>query len=60
MYINCSILIALAVLQITQMAALTEKNSKFLCTVLKEEEDVSGCTHVYIAIHIYTHLYSYS
>lgn len=37
------------------MAALTEKNSKFLCTVLKGEQDVGGCTHVYIAIHIYTY-----
>lgn len=37
------------------MAALTEKNSKFLCIVLKGEQDVGGCAHVYIAIHIYTH-----
>lgn len=37
------------------MASLTEKNSEFLCTVLKEEQDVGGCTHVYIAILIYTH-----
>jgi len=37
------------------MAARTEKSSKFLCTVLKSEQDVGGCTHVYIAIHFYTH-----
>lgn len=37
------------------MASLTEKNSEFLCMALKEEQDVGGCTHVYIAILIYTH-----
>lgn len=37
------------------MAGRTEKNSEFLCMVLKGEQDVGGCTHVYIAILIYTH-----
>lgn len=37
------------------MAGVTEKNSEFLCTVLKGEQDVGGCTHVYIAILIYPH-----
>lgn len=55
MYRNGSIWIALSALQITEMAALTEKNSKFLCTVWKGEQDVGGCTHMYRAIHIYTH-----
>lgn len=35
--------------------SFTEKNSEFLCMVLKGEQDVGGCTHVYIAILIYTH-----
>lgn len=41
------------------MAALTEKNSKFLCTALKGEQDVGGYTRVYGYMHLYTS-YSYS
>lgn len=48
LYINCPF-------HVPEMAVLTEKNSAFLCMVLKGEQDVGGCTHVYIAILIYTH-----
>lgn len=48
LYINCSFHIA-------EMAVLAEKSSEFVCVVLKGEQDVGGCTHVYLAVLIWTH-----